>query len=263
MSDRENLTLEDTVNGVLLDDKEELFENDFLEPFPNKSETEKFYDNLGEKLRIAREEAGLTLASLAEKVGLTGAAIKNYEVGIRQVPVHLLIEFSRILNKPIHSFLGPKAEPAISIKETLMNTLERYTEAVYAKRLMDLKDGKLIALTPEPLIPMHPEICKNHDLTIRFKSKDAEVYSYYFIKLARPISFNHVRTNLNGKEISVPLKPDDWVLAKIGDTHDFEIVQVKNITPTTFQYSNQCDLATYNVAGLVLGKAERLVNLND
>lgn len=259
MSDKKELTLEDIVQEEFFNE----LENDFPERFPNKSETEKFYDNLGEKLRKAREEAGLTLAGLAGKVGLTGAAIKNYEVGIRQVPVHLLIEFSRILNKPIHSFLGPKAEPAISIKETLMNTLERYTEAVYAKRIMDLKDGKLIDLTPEPLIPMHPEICKDHNLTIRFESNDAEAYSYYFIKLARPISFNHVRTNLHGKEISVPLRSDDWVLAKIGDTHDYEIVQVKNITPTTFQYSNECDLATYNVAGLVLGRAERLVNLND
>lgn len=131
-----------------------------------------FYKNLGDKLKKAREEVGLTLAQLGEKFSITGGAIANYEAGIRQVPIHVLIELSRILNKPIHSFLGPQAEPVISIKETLINTLERYTEAEYAKRLMELKDGKLNEVIPQLLIPMPPEICKNHDITIRVKTNE-------------------------------------------------------------------------------------------
>ena len=221
-----------------------------------------FYKNLGDKLKKAREEVGLTLAQLGEKFGITGGAIANYEAGIRQVPIHVLIELSRILNKPIHSFLGPQAEPVISIKETLINTLERYTEAEYAKRLMELKDGKLNEVIPELLIPMPPEICKNHDITIRVKTNETGTFSYFFIKLVRPISEEQVRTLLNKEEINIKLNPDDWVLAKSSDSNVFEIVQFKNITPTTIRYSKKCNLQTYNIGGLVLARVERLVNLD-
>lgn len=241
------------------DNDDDLFEN--VLTVMEERDDNKFYLDLGDKIRKAREEAGVTLVQLAKKVKLTGAAVSNYEAGIRQIPVHILIEFSRILNKPIHAFLGPEAEPAISIKDTLINTLERYTEVTYAKKIADLQNGRLSEVMPQPLIPVTPEICKNHDMTIRLKTQYEEIYTYHFIKKVRPKYKERVRTIIDNEEAIIKLEPNYWVVARIGDSNDYEITQFKNVIPGSIAYYPDVDLQTYNVAGIVLGKVERLVEI--
>lgn len=55
--------------------------------------------SLGERLRIAREEAGLTQKELAARLGLTQATISRFETGERGIEVAELIVLARLYAK--------------------------------------------------------------------------------------------------------------------------------------------------------------------
>ena len=51
-------------------------------------------DSVAEKIKTAREKAGLTQAQLAEKVGTTSQNISQYERGIRNPKYNTLEKFN-------------------------------------------------------------------------------------------------------------------------------------------------------------------------
>ncbi|MBI5029471.1 MAG: helix-turn-helix transcriptional regulator [Chloroflexi bacterium] len=59
---------------------------------------------LGERLRQARTEAGLTQKELAERMGWTQHLISLYESGSRRMHADLLPELARELEKPLSYF---------------------------------------------------------------------------------------------------------------------------------------------------------------
>ncbi len=61
-------------------------------------------DNIRKKLRQAREEAHLSQRELAERVGCAQVTISNIEKGRIRVNAADLVEFSRVLCKPIQFF---------------------------------------------------------------------------------------------------------------------------------------------------------------
>ena len=69
---------------------------------------------LGRRIRRAREREGLTLAALADKVGVTAAAIYNWELGTqpRGVNKEKLEEVLGKLSKGISKGSGPQDEQA-------------------------------------------------------------------------------------------------------------------------------------------------------
>ena len=60
---------------------------------------------LGEKIEIARKEAGLTQQDLAERVGLTRPQVANIEGGRSDVPTRRLIEIAAALGVSAGSLL--------------------------------------------------------------------------------------------------------------------------------------------------------------
>jgi transcriptional regulator with XRE-family HTH domain len=73
------------------------------------------YRDIGKRLQRAREEAQMSQEELAGLLGITQAALSNYELGKRRLYLQNLEQIASILNKPIAYFLEEetKIETAI------------------------------------------------------------------------------------------------------------------------------------------------------
>ena len=61
---------------------------------------------LGERIKSARRECGMTQKDLADKTGMTYQQISQYERNERQLKVETLIRISNALNKSLESFVN-------------------------------------------------------------------------------------------------------------------------------------------------------------
>lgn len=60
---------------------------------------------LGNRIRQARKDAGLSQVRLAQLLNTTQSAVSLYEAGQRAVGIDMLLNVARILNRPLHYFL--------------------------------------------------------------------------------------------------------------------------------------------------------------
>jgi len=60
---------------------------------------------IGRKIQLAREEKGVTQLELAKMLGLTQAALSNYELGKRRLYLNLIEKIANYLEKPVSYFL--------------------------------------------------------------------------------------------------------------------------------------------------------------
>jgi transcriptional regulator with XRE-family HTH domain len=67
------------------------------------------YKDIGKKIQKAREEAGLSQDEMATRLGVTQAALSNYELGKRRLYLANIEQIAVLLNKPLSYFLD---EPA-------------------------------------------------------------------------------------------------------------------------------------------------------
>jgi transcriptional regulator with XRE-family HTH domain len=65
---------------------------------------------LGQRIRAARRDANLSQGQLAGALNTTQSAISLYEAGQRSVGIDMLVNVARILNRPLHYFLGEDGE---------------------------------------------------------------------------------------------------------------------------------------------------------
>jgi len=63
------------------------------------------YQQIGRRIQAAREEAGLSQAELAQRIGCTQSALSNYELGKRRLPLATLEQIARALGRPLSYFL--------------------------------------------------------------------------------------------------------------------------------------------------------------
>lgn len=63
------------------------------------------FKEIGRKLQLAREEAGLSQEQLASLMGCAQSTLSNYEKGKRRIYLTQLENIAEILNKPIEYFL--------------------------------------------------------------------------------------------------------------------------------------------------------------
>jgi len=64
---------------------------------------------IGKKIQLAREEKGITQLELAKMLGITQAALSNYELGKRRVYSHQIELIAKHLEKPISYFLDDES----------------------------------------------------------------------------------------------------------------------------------------------------------
>lgn len=86
---------------------------------------------LGQRIRTARRDAGLSQGQLASSLNTTQSAISLYEAGQRSVGIDMLLNVARILNRPLHYFLGEDGD-MLYVRDSeiaqLINELERHPE---------------------------------------------------------------------------------------------------------------------------------------
>jgi transcriptional regulator with XRE-family HTH domain len=86
---------------------------------------------LGSRIRAARRDAGLSQGQLAEKLATTQSAISLYEAGQRSVGIDMMLNVAKILNRPLHYFLGEDGD-MLYVKESdiasLITELEKHPE---------------------------------------------------------------------------------------------------------------------------------------
>ncbi|MBA4181133.1 MAG: transcriptional regulator [Anaerolinea sp.] len=86
---------------------------------------------LGNRIRTARRDAGMSQGQLATALNTTQSAISLYEAGQRSVGIDMLLSVARILNRPLHYFLGEDGD-MLYVKDSeiaeLIAELERHPE---------------------------------------------------------------------------------------------------------------------------------------
>ena len=83
---------------------------------------------LGNRIRQARKDAGLSQVRLAQLLNTTQSAISLYEAGQRAVGIDMLLNVAGILNRPLHYFLSA-IDVVLYVRDSrianLANELER------------------------------------------------------------------------------------------------------------------------------------------
>lgn len=86
---------------------------------------------LGSRIRAARRDAGMSQGQLAQALSTTQSAISLYEAGQRSVGIDMLLNVARILNRPLHYFLGEDGD-MLYVKDSdiaeLISELEQHPE---------------------------------------------------------------------------------------------------------------------------------------
>jgi transcriptional regulator with XRE-family HTH domain len=86
---------------------------------------------LGLRIRTARRDASMSQGQLATALNTTQSAISLYEAGQRSVGIDMLLNVARILNRPLHYFLGEDGD-MLYVKDSdiaeLISELERHPE---------------------------------------------------------------------------------------------------------------------------------------
>ncbi|MDQ0285871.1 repressor LexA [Desulfofundulus luciae] len=82
-----------------------------------------YYEEIGKRIKIAREDRGLTQEQLGEKLGFTKTAINLYEKGKRRISIDDLKRISNVLGKPLSFFLGESLSPMETISSLIQKPL--------------------------------------------------------------------------------------------------------------------------------------------
>jgi transcriptional regulator with XRE-family HTH domain len=89
-----------------------------------EDEIDRFYLELGRRVRDARSDAGVTQAHLAEAIQMTRSSVANLEAGRQRVPLHLLFAIADSLGVEAHSLL-PAHEPQAHLNFQELDELSR------------------------------------------------------------------------------------------------------------------------------------------
>ncbi len=87
-------------------------------------------NNLGKKIRLARQQAGLTQAKLGEAIGVSGVTIAYLESERRRVTMEYLKKISEATNTPLRSFVEDSPRAGM---EELMERVSSLEESIKSK----------------------------------------------------------------------------------------------------------------------------------
>lgn len=105
--------------------------------------------NLGERIRLLRENEGISQGELAVSVGISRSAISQVESGERKVTAEELILFAKRFNVSMENLINPENEPRIDLPKKGTSVLSEITEiriSVPQKNLEKFKEVLLYIL---------------------------------------------------------------------------------------------------------------------
>ena len=88
-----------------------------LERFSRGDKPNKFTLGMGDLIRKAREESGLTQRELASKIYRRQAALSEIENGLMQPDAETLLLLSHFLNRPLDYFYPKPFKPDVSLAD--------------------------------------------------------------------------------------------------------------------------------------------------
>ena len=102
------------------------------------------FKEIGRKIQKAREESGMTQVDLSRALGITQAALSNYELGKRRLYLHQIEQLASLLGKNLDFFITeehPSSEPVdpgrtAREKDALIKRVSR----LHPSELADLAD---------------------------------------------------------------------------------------------------------------------------
>lgn len=91
------------------------------------------FKEIGKKIQKAREESGMTQVDMSRALGITQAALSNYELGKRRLYLHQIEQIASVLRKNLDFFItdeypasGPGPEGSVEQKmETILARVSR------------------------------------------------------------------------------------------------------------------------------------------
>ena len=91
------------------------------------------FKEIGRKIQKAREENGMTQVDLSRTLGITQAALSNYELGKRRLYLHQIEQIALMLGKSLDFFITDEhaaSEPpppgkTVPEKETILSRVSR------------------------------------------------------------------------------------------------------------------------------------------
>ena len=89
-------------------------------------------ESIGERIKKARESAGMTQEQLGELLGVTGVSVMRYEKGTRQPSINQRLLLAEIFRTPILYFIDQDIYEEIEIESEALNE----TESIYQNRLI-------------------------------------------------------------------------------------------------------------------------------
>ncbi|RKO67373.1 LexA family protein [Desulfofundulus salinus] len=129
-----------------------------------------YYEEIGKRIKIAREDRGLTQEQLGEKLGFTKTAINLYEKGKRRISIDDLKRISTILGKPLSFFLGESIVPMETISTLIQKPLADFLPIKQVPLLGTIRAGA--SPYSEADILGYVSIDKELDADFAFKVRD-------------------------------------------------------------------------------------------
>ncbi len=104
------------------------------------------FKEIGKKIQMAREEKGMTQADLAERLGISQAALSNYELGKRRLYLGQIQTLAKVLDKNVNYFIAQEkwfeTDPldAPTDRERLLGSLAERASVLNDANLQSLGD---------------------------------------------------------------------------------------------------------------------------
>ncbi len=99
------------------------------------------FKEIGKKIQLAREEKGMTQADLAERLGITQAALSNYELGKRRLYLNHIQMVARVLDKNVNFFISQ--EDGFREEDSVAPADRERTEHAVAERIHLLNEESM------------------------------------------------------------------------------------------------------------------------
>ena len=100
------------------------------------------FKEIGRKIQQAREARDLTQVELAQTLGITQAALSNYELGKRRLYLHQIEEIARLLNKDLDYFIGSNNEV---VPERCLDVSSLQDQIISCIKAMDADDLRALS----------------------------------------------------------------------------------------------------------------------
>jgi len=96
--------------------------------FGTKGEKDPFAIELGARIKKLREGLGLSQRALAARLGVSNAALAQYEIGARSPSNEVLLQIARGLGTSVDQLLGAVDKPEIFVDKEIVEAFEQFSE---------------------------------------------------------------------------------------------------------------------------------------